>query len=376
MVLVLLRASTIITKMNTPMTNQQASIRPLPVVIAAVLVLSAVFVGLRLGHADAATLNGFVRFDRLKALTATGGRVCVSPNTAATEASVQVTFPTTASTDYAVNATAANWTVNTTGLDTGQTAWPGIATATAVSGKTVTFPSGELTVGITYCFNFSATNTLTTSSAGALESAKGTILTRTSTLTTVDTTTFSESIISDDTLVLNAVVPPSFSFVLSGNTDAFATNLSTTGMVSTSGRTITITTNAAAGWIVWAKDLNTKAGNGALQSATAGTYKIGGTTAPGVASHTLTNGTEDYGLAATITTDAANGGTVALDAAYDGTSNKAGTLDPTQFRPIASANGTANGDIIALNGRATIAGQTPAANDYTDTLTLIGAGQF
>ena len=171
-------------------------------------------------------------------------------------------------------------------------------------------------------------------------------------------------------------MPPSFAFVLSGNTDAFTTNLSTASVVSTSGRTVTITTNAASGWIVWVKDLNSKAGKGALQSATAGSYQIGGTSAAGAASHTLTVGAEDYGLATTINTDAAGGGVVGLDAAYDGTAAKAGTLDPTQFRPIASATGTANGDILSLVERSTIAGQTPAASDYTDTMTVIGAGVF
>ncbi len=177
-------------------------------------------------------------------------------------------------------------------------------------------------------------------------------------------------------MVFNAVVPPSFAFVLSGNTDNFASNLSTGALVSTAGRTVTITTNAASGWIVWAKDLNSSSGKGALQSATAGNYKLAGSVAPGSASRNFSNGTEDYGLGVTINTDAAGGGTVALDSYYDGSSNKAGTLDPTQFRPLATASGTANGDIISLYGRATIAGQTPAANDYTDTMTVIGAGVF
>jgi hypothetical protein len=357
--------------------NQRNRIKPLPLLVAAAM-LAVGFSSLGyLGQANAAQFGkSFVRLDRLKATTATGGRVCVNPTTVATEASVQVTFPTTNGTDYTVNPTAANWTTTTTGLDAGQTAWPGIGTATSVATKTVTFPSGDLTVGTLYCFNFAAVNTLTTSSAGASETTQGTIVTQTSTPTTIDQSTYSESIITNDQVVISAVVPPSFNFVLSGNTDAFSTNLSTASTVSTGGKTVSITTNAASGWIVWAKDLNSKAGNGALQSATAGNYKIGGTTAPGVASHALTSGTEDYGLGTTITTDAAGGGVVSLDGAYDGTASKAGTLDPTQYRPIASATGTANGDVINLAERATIAGQTPAANDYTDTMTVIGAGVF
>lgn len=321
--------------------------------------------------------EAYIRLDRMTATTATGGRVCADPVTVATEASVQVTFPTTAATDYTVNATAGNWTVTTTGLDAGQTAWPGIGTASTVSGKTVTFPSGDLTVGTLYCFNFSGTNTLTTSSAGLNESVRPSITTRTGTPTNIDSTTVDLHIITNDQVVVTGTVPPSFSFTLSGNTDSFTTDLSTSSVVSTSGRNVTITTNAPNGWIVWARDLNNNgSGRGSLQSALAGNYRIAGAAAVGTASRTLTPGSEDYGLGVTINTDAALGGTVTLDAAYDGTSTKAGTLDPTGYRPIATASGTANGDIISLTERATIAGQTPAAADYTDTLTVIGAGRF
>ena len=351
--------------------------KTLPLVLAVFVLGCTLLSLLDIGRVRAAPFTeAFVRFDRLTATTTTGGRVCAKPATASTEASVQVTFPTTSGTDYVVNATAGNWTVTTTGLDTGQTAWLGIGTATNVTGKVVTFPSTDLVVGTLYCFNFAAVNTLTTSSAGAAETTQGNILTRTSTPTNIDQTIYSQSIITNDQIVVTAVVPPSFTFVLSGNTDSFTTNLSTSAVVSTSGRNVTITTNAPNGWIVWARDLNDSAGRGALNSVTAGNYKIDGTTAAGAASHTLSVGTEDYGLGTTITTDAGGGGTVTLDAAYDGTGVKAGTLDPTQFRPIASANGTANGDILSLVERATIAGQTPAANDYTDTLTVVGAGRF
>jgi len=357
--------------------TEKLNIKFQPLVLALfVLIASLSWVAL-INTANAAPFGeAFLRLDRLTATTTTGGRVCAKPATASTEASVQVTFPTTSGTDYVVNTTAANWTVTTTGLDAGQTAWVGITTASTVSGKTVTFPSGELVVGTLYCFNFSATSTLTTSSAGAAETTRGNILTRTTTPTPIDQTVYSQSIISNDQLVFSAVVPPSFSFVLSGNTDSFTTDLSITGVVATSGRTVTIATNAPNGWIVWVKDLNNNgSGQGSLRSATAGNYNINGTVAPG-STRTLSNGVEDYGLGTTITTDFAGGGTVSLDAAYNGTGSAVGTLDPTQFRPIASANGTTSGDVINLVARAAIAGDTPAASDYTDTLTVIGAGRF
>src|SRR6478609_6813680 len=90
--------------------------------------------------------QSYLRLDRHKALTTTGGTVCAMPATVATETDVQVTFPTQASgTDFTVNGTAANWTVSITNLPAGSTAWPGINTATNVTGKTVTFPSNDLT---------------------------------------------------------------------------------------------------------------------------------------------------------------------------------------------------------------------------------------
>ncbi len=345
-----------------------------------------------LGQASAAPAfqQSFVRLDTLKATTTTGGRVCVKPsvtNLAQTEASIQVTFPTTAATDFIVNTTAANWVMTTSPLDSGQTATPGVVsgttTASSVVGKVVTFPIGDLTVSTNlYCFNFASANTLTTSSAGvAVTGANyGNILTRTSAPANIDFQEYALSIITNDAVVTSGIVPPSFTFVLNGNTDSFTASLSTSGTPTlTSGRTITITSNAATGWIVWARSLaaNSSGGKGSLMSATAGNYKITNTAAIGAASHTFPATTENYGLGVTVTTDAAGGGTVTANAAYASVGDtQAGTLDAANFQQVASSNGTANGDILTLKEMATVSGQTPASNDYTDTINFIGAGSF
>ena len=104
----------------------------------------------------------YVRLDRLAASIATGGTVCAQAETVGTEVDVQVVFPT----GFTVNSTPGNWTVTTTNLPSGATAWPVIGTATAVSSQTVTFPSTDLTISTLYCFNFTGTSTLTTSTAG------------------------------------------------------------------------------------------------------------------------------------------------------------------------------------------------------------------
>ena len=64
--------------------------------------------------------QAIVRIDRMEASTATGGQVCATAHTVATEASVAVQFPT----GFTVNTTAANWTVTTTNLPGDATAWP------------------------------------------------------------------------------------------------------------------------------------------------------------------------------------------------------------------------------------------------------------
>ncbi len=329
----------------------------------------------------AATLTtSYIRLNRMKVGTATSVRVVFKAATSQT-ANVAVNFNgtdsgvaqwTNATPGGLVNATQ-SVTTATCASETGFTALPGSITA-AGSGATVTISSvGAVTAGTTYCFDLTSASAVTNPTvAGEYHP----------TIThSGDSVNLALRIITDDQIVVTATVPPTFNFVLSGNTDSFTANLSTSSVVSTTGRNVTITTNAASGWIAWVKNLNASSGaatKGALLSASASNFTIPTTNANalGSASHTLTTNTQDYGLGVTINTDAAGGGTVSVDAAYDGTSTKAGVLDPTNFRPIATANGTANGDIITLTERATIDGAVPAATDYTDTLTVIGAGNF
>jgi hypothetical protein len=205
--------------------------------------------------------QAYVRLDRHKALSETGGTICATPSLADAAVFVDVTFPTQGTgTDFVVSSTAAHWTVTTTNLPAGATAWPGIGTATTVTGKTVRFPSTSLTGATFYCFNF----------------ASGT----------------------------------------------------------------------------------------------------------GASDRTLKNGSasEGYGLAASIITDAAGGCTVGTDAEYTpGGSSDAGTLS-ANFQPVASCTGvppaTSNGDTVKIVERASIAGGTPAGSDYTDVITVVGAGNF
>lgn len=308
--------------------------------------------------------EALVRLDRLKASTTTGGTVCAKPTTVGTEATVKVSFPS----GFTVNGTAGNWTTTTTNLPLGATAWPGIGTASLVATQDVTFPSGDLTVGTLYCFNFSGTSTLTNPTAG--NDKTGVVTTQATGPTTIDTSNYALSIISDDQIVVTATVPATFTFALSGNTDTFTGNLSTT-TVSTSGKTVTVSTNAASGWSVWVKSANA-----ALNSAsTSGTIATAGTI--DAAPTDLASAT-GYVLDANLTTDSATAGTgaVTIDPEYNGTNTTSGGTLSTTFQPIASASGVTDGDVLTLIERAKISAIQKAATDYTDTLTVVGAGLF
>jgi hypothetical protein len=313
-------------------------------------------------------MTAMVKLDRLRASTTTGGTICARPTTVSTEASVQVTFPA----GFTVNPTATNWTTTTTNLPAGTSAWVGIGTASAVAGQVVTFPSGELAIGTTYCFNFSETSTLTNDIAG--NDKIGSIATRTAALSTIDSANYALSVVSDDQIVVSAVVPPNFSFALSGNTDAFASNLSSASVVSTAGRTASVATNANNGWVAWVKSANVGLTSTSISSsiATAGTVND---------TPTDLSGTTGYVLDVDITTDSAQGvGTITQAAGYGAEyngvgANSGGSLSNT-FQAIAASNGTTGGDVLTLTERAKVTAVQPAANDYTDTLTVIAAGRF
>jgi hypothetical protein len=335
------------------------------------------------GRGSAATLtNTYIRLNRLKiGPVATSFRLVFKAASIQT-ADVSIDFNGTDTgtarwTDVAngpgvVNATQSVATAQC--VTDGFTALPGGSLAAAGSGSVVTISGVGATTTVaspTYCVDLTSTTAVTNPTTAGEYHPTVTIGT--------DSTTIALRIIAEDQVVVTATVPPSFNFLFNNtSTDAFG-NLDPAAVKTTTGKTITLTTNANSGWIVWAKS-SQGATTGSLHSTVASKF-ITSASSLGSAAHNFSAGSEDYGLAATIGTDAGGGGTVTLDNAYNGTGScpstcNAGVLDSQNFRPIASANGTANGDVINVFERATIAGSTPAANDYTDTITFIGAGNF
>jgi hypothetical protein len=352
------------------------------------LVQGAVLIITPAASAASALSSTYVRLDRMKVATATSFRIKFTTSSAtATEDTLVVDFngddTGTARWIDATNGGLVNTTQATAtaacATETGATALPGTLSASGTGAVITVTGVTNLAASTAYCVDFTSASAVTTPTGAGEFHPK--VSTKTGG-TVDDTTNTAVRIITNEQVTVTGTVPPTFNFALSGNTDSFVSNLSTSATISTTGVTVTVTTNAPSGWIAWAKSTNQSsgsAGKGALKSTTASNYTIPTTNANtlGSAAHTLTNGNEDYGLAVDAISDAANGGTVTADAAYNSVATtKIGVLDTSIYRPIASANGTANGDILTLKERATIAGQTPAATDYTDIITLIGAGQF
>jgi len=175
---------------------------------------------------------------------------------------------------------------------------------------------------------------------------------------------------------VSAVVPPNFTLTLDGNADAFPANLDPAVISATGGRTVSITTNAVGGWIAWVKDSQQ-----GLYSTTAN-YTIPTTGTINATPNDLTAGTEGYVLDVDLTTDAASGCTVAIDAEYSSASGNGGGTLSSNYQPIAACTrpgappGTSDGDVLTLIERAAIRGGTPAGSDYSDVITVVGAGNF
>ncbi len=313
----------------------------------------------------------YVRCDRMKASTDPGDCLVVftTSSTAFTEAYIKITLDAEWVSTTNFSTTAANYTVSTSGLPAGVTAMPGVATADLVSSNTIRFPVTALTNSTTYGFYITGTGLIANPTAST--TIVHTLFTRDSgDATTGDTKDVAVPVISDDQIAITATVAPTFTFAFANNSQALGT-LSSSSVISGSGTAITVTTNAANGWNMWVKDANAglTSSNASKTIATSGSLDDTPTT--------LSTGSEGYVLDVDLTTDAGSGGTVTVAAEYNGaTTSAGGTLSSSAFQLASSANGTANGDVITLIPRATISGVTPAAADYTDTLTVVGAGLF
>lgn len=337
--------------------------------------------------AQAVTVTGYVRLDRIKVSTATGGTVCMTPSLTHTTSNdtVKVTFSNgdTSTYGYTLNTTGANWTATTSNLPTGASAWPGITAATpTVSGQTVTYTmaaSQTLTAATQYCFNFPSASTLN-SRATAHTDLAGTIVATDTTPANNETVNWAGTTVDGttqfDSVSVTATVPSTFTFYLSAGTAALGT-LTTTGSPNTAAVTLNASTNALNGWLAWIK--NTNANSALVSASTSDGICVGGnySTCTGAAYttgagnvHSLSS-SPGYGVSA-----AAGSGTPTIATEYAGSATTFGSLDSTKYEQIASKNAPASGSTVTLTFGAEASATNKAATDYADTVYVTGAGQF
>lgn len=249
-------------------------------------------------------------------------------------------------------------TVTGTGCTTyfpGDTAISGTPTASG-SGQTITLTGaiGAASTSTTYCFlltNASAVTNNATPGAYQVTLTLGSD----SQIDAIDVLSSGANAYS-----VSATIVPSFTLSLGGSTDALGT-LSASSTVDSTGVVATINTNAATGWFLWAEDANGT--NGLTSASTSSHIAAVSTGSP----HTFTTGTNQYGLGVST-----NGTT---NYAYGGGTTGSG-LSNTAFNEIATNASPASGLTTTLHEVADIVATQPPATDYTDTITVIGAGSF
>lgn len=297
-----------------------------------------------------------LRYDRMKASTLSSLQVVIVPATVGTESKIRIVF--------GAATVGSGQSVTVTSLPSGATALPG--TLTAVGAGTSITVSGltDLTVGTTYAFNLSV---------GVSTPAAGGNLDRIESLDSgnaiIDSATVLSRTITNDQVVITANVPPTFTFSLSGNTDAFTTDLSSGAVSSTTGISVSVGTNAAKGWTGWVKSLNA-----GLNSVTTGENIATSGTVNGTPD-TCSAGSDCYVLDVGVTSGTGTG-SLSADAEYAGNGTTSGGTLSTSYQPFASRTGKTNGDTVWLKSHATMVATKAAGADYTDTWTIIGAGNF
>ena len=175
-------------------------------------------------------------------------------------------------------------------------------------------------------------------------------------------------VISSDTYTVTGVIGPTFTLSLLSGSDTFTGNLSSTAITSTSGVTAQVNTNAATGWFLWAAD--TQHGLYSTQQT-----KLISSVATGSNANMTTNvGSEDYALGVTSVTS----GTATTNYADAGGTTGGGlTTAATGFNEIASnSSPTSANDNVVIKELADISATTPPATDYSDIVTIVGAGSF
>jgi|GEM_PF-1723852 len=244
----------------------------------------------------------------------------------------------------------------------------GTLAVSGASGHTITITNiTALIGGTTYCIDFTDADAFTTPTTGTYHP------TITESGGATDTTTIATNIIgaNADQVTVSASVSPSFSFSLAANSKSFASPLSAGGASSTTALNATVSTNAASGWQMWAADLGASPG---LHSVIA-SKTIAYSPSAGSAGATLSTGVEGYNVG----NNAISGttcGTPTYGNFFNGAvSTKGSGLDGT-MRNVVNVTGAADTCSVPFVFNGSISNTTPAATDYSSTMTVVAAGNF
>ena len=136
--------------------------------------------------------------------------------------------------------------------------------------------------------------------------------------------------------------------------------------------TATATTNANNGHVMW---LKANFNSGLTSTTVSASIPFSGTAADSTPT-TISAGTE--GVVVDVDSTTNGSGSLSIAAEFNGASTSAGGTPSTTFQEIASATGPVGGtgDVVTIIPRVAISSTTQAADDYTNTLTVIGAGNF
>jgi len=330
--------------------------------LCALMIVANLFV--LVGHSSAASLtNSYIKLNRMKAATDSTFRLVFKTTSSAGATGLTINFGSSWTTN--------SGTVSTTqaisgvsGCDVSATALPGGSLAASGSSSTITVTSiTALSASTVYCADFTTAAAVHNPTAGTYNP----VVTETGGAT--DSTTLAVSVVSNDQITVSATVSPTFSFALSTNTDSFTGALSSSAATATTGVTLTVNTNAKNGWYAWVADSNT-----GLTSTLAS--KTIASLTPGSAD-TLSNGAEGYIFMPTTTSGGTGGCTTPSYGNFNSNGTTTGSgLNSTLTQFASCTSGSAINTQISLKEGATITGGTAAASDYTDLITVIGAGNF
>ena len=321
-----------------------------------------------------------IRFGRLANGASTGNDLLVEfkPNTTPTSVvSVTVTLPT------GFTVTSGTPTITTSNLpDTPSlTATPGTLTATATgagagTGGTIVvtgLTSASLDNAHLYAFDIPSGTVTNPTTPGQYNPTVETDDSGSAVLDRTTTPTYIYGASADqDQVTVNAAVAPNFTFQLSANTDNIP-QVDSSSIQTSAGITMTVATDSPLGYTAYIKSANA-----ALTSATSPGTPINTGTFDGTPD-TMAAGATKYGFVPSTGAGCSScTGSLAYDSEYvvsDG--SHAGAFNTAgQFASFVSRAGYTNSDQVTLKERVTVANTVGYANDYTDTLTIVAAGNY